>query len=235
MAIYSRPEGVDAFKGSSGGVTFQVAGPSSSVRQRRIPRNVRTASNSISRNQFHGVANHWRTLSTGQQSDWATSAPDFPRTNSLGVEYTVPAWTLWNRLNKPLISAGLPVNENSPSPVTFPTLVTSGFELSTEVTEVRWSWDQGGVVPDDFAYIIYLSAQLPSPPSDFDTITLFHSSTFLEGTNMNDRDVGEGWFSKFGTDTAVVGNYLIGRVDIMSMITGEVLIRDRELGTIIFS
>lgn len=235
MAIYSRPVSVDAFKGSVGGVTFQKAGPSSSVRMRRAPRNIRTVGTSKSRNVFTHVRSNYRTLSSGEKSGWDSESANYPRTNSLGEVYTVSGTDLFTRLNKPLVSAGIAFNPVASSPVSFPSFTLNGLEMSTEISVVLFDFASGNVVPANFAYIIRLSAQLTASPSSLEGVTLFQSSIFFEGTDMNSTDTGTGWFEKFGIDTPVIGNVLVGRVDIMSTLSGEIEIGTPLVGDIIFS
>lgn len=207
MAIYSRPTGVDAFKGSNGGVTFQVAGSSSSVRQRRVPRNIRTVSTSKSRNAFTHVRSQWRTVSASLQSEWNDVSSLYPRTNSLGVVYTVPGTTLFTRLNKPLVDLGIPFVDQAEAPAVFPD--PSIVLTAMEVTPVDIAFELSPLaVPADFLYIISASNALLSEPSNLDNIQVYQSHVFDEGEDTN-TNAGAGWESKFGDNQNVAGQFVV--------------------------
>lgn len=220
MAIYSRPMGVDAFKGSTGGVTFQVAGASSSVRQRRVPRNIRTVSTSKSRNAFAHIRSNWRTLSAGEKTSYDSVTSEYPRTNSLGVVYTVQATTLFTRLNKPLVDRGYNFNTSGSSPVAFP--VPSIVSTFMEVSPVDIGFELSPTnVPTGYNYTVSASALFDYAPSDLDSVQVFVSHS-VDAGGSTAINWGAGWSSKFGDNSSYNGKFVVLALSQLDLSTGEI-------------
>jgi hypothetical protein len=191
---------VDPFKGSAGGVTFQVAGPSSAVRMRRIPRNYRTVTSSASRVAFTHVRSSYRNLDAGQVIEWNDIAVDYPRTNSLGIEYTTSGTNVFSRLNKVRVQQGLAIEGDATPPASFPspTIVTVAMEITPN--DLIFELDPLNV-PADYNYVISASAPLVTPPSNPTNVTVYDSHIF-EQTDSTATNAVAGWSVKFGVNSS---------------------------------
>jgi hypothetical protein len=89
MARYLLQTGVDRFKGSPGGATFQKCGKVFAIRKRNVPVQKRSASQSRVKNAFDTKAKRWKTIGATARATWTTFASQYPRVDSLGNTYIV--------------------------------------------------------------------------------------------------------------------------------------------------
>lgn len=186
MAIYLLQEDVPQPIGSSGGITFQRSGKNFAIRNRAKPVLKRTPAQTAVRNKFESVSQHWRTLNGTQQGTFATQAPNYPRTNSLGDPYTLAANNLQNSSNQMLVTKGVARLNSIPAPQSFTALSGGDFTVDTGANEIFF-WYAPAIVPANESRAVFLAmAQLPGlqhPPGN--TYTLIHTFNPGEDSSIN--------------------------------------------------
>jgi len=183
-------------KGSRAGNVIQRSGSSFAIRSRRKPRFQRTVNTSRSRNSFTHVRSNYQLLSGAEQAAFASNAPDFPRVNSLGVPYILAGTSLFSSQNIALVNSGLPINETSQAPVTFPNPSIDDFAMEVQPVDIVSTLSPLNV-PTDYLYSIFVSKVLETPPSNPDGIDTFLNGSRSEGQATNVQ-WGTGWLDRFG-------------------------------------
>lgn len=89
MARYTKPVLEPRILGSREGSTFQRTANGFVIRKRTVPTQKSSDIQSVATNRFASVSQNWRSLTPAQQATWATEAPNFPRTDSLGNSYII--------------------------------------------------------------------------------------------------------------------------------------------------
>ena len=79
------------------------------LRLRVKPSNPKTQAQMTSRGIWVQLAKEWKTLTATQQSTFCSLAAVTPFANRLGFKRTISGFQLWMKINKPLMTAGVPV------------------------------------------------------------------------------------------------------------------------------
>lgn len=129
MARYLLATGVDRFKGSLQGSTFQRSGKVFSIRKRNVPVQKRSSAQSQVKNHFDFVQKRWKNLSGAEQASFAAETGNNLRTDSLGNTYELRADQLQSSTNLNQISTEQPPIDTIQSPIAFVPITVDAFTL----------------------------------------------------------------------------------------------------------
>jgi len=206
MARYTLPPATARLNRSRGGSTFTRNATQFIIRTRRVPTLKRTRKSSRAYSMFGALSTQYRSLTSGNRTQWTAEAPNYPRTNSLGDGYTFSGLNMQIGSNANLRNNGQsqlaqPASGSTPTGLTI-TSTTS--QLSASLLQVVASTP---IVPAGERYALYASrpvTQMPASPSIRDCKLLY--------------TVGEG-----GSTTAnIYGNYIAAYPGIQ-WINGQVI------------
>lgn len=189
MARYLLQTGVDRFKGSPGGATFQKCGQVFGIRKRAVPVQKRTPAQSRVKNQFDFVQKRWKDLSPGEQASFAGETGNFTRTDSLGNSYELRADQLQSSTNLNMVARSEPVIDTMVSPVSYPSQAQNTIAIRPAIVTADIIADPV-IVPADFVLTKFASATLAPGTAQPSIATMKLLSTFASGSNslINDYD-----------------------------------------------
>jgi hypothetical protein len=220
MAIYTLQTAIDQPIGSTGGITFQKSGTSFAIRNRAKPVLKRTPAQTVVRNKFESVSQHWRTLNGTQQGTFTTEAPNYPRTNSLGDPYTLSANNLQNSSNQMLVTKGIARIDSIPSPQAFTPLGAGTFTVDTGVPEI-FLYDSPAIIPANESRAVFLSMALQPGADDINAQTLLLIHTFLAGEDSS-INLYNFWAALFQDTNFTPGNQMFGKTLQILNTTGQI-------------
>lgn len=220
MAIYTLQPSIDQPIGSSGGITFQRSGTSFAIRNRAKPVLKRTPAQTVVRNKFESVSQHWRTLNGTQKGTFSTEAPNYPRTNSLGDPYTLSANNLQNSSNQMLVTKGVTRINSIPSAQAFTPLVFNQFAVDTGVPEIFFNFTPA-IVPANESRAVFLSmAFLPGAQTiPNEAYLLIHTFTAGQDSSINLYNF---WAALFPDTNFTTGNQMFGKILQVLNTTGQI-------------
>lgn len=169
-------------RGSVGGTVFSRNGNGAYTRIKTQPINRNTISQQVQRSNFLGVSASWRTIGTGNQATWVSSAPLYPYINRVGVSSTYTGFQLYSKFNNQLVTIGEGLIGSIGIPLTMlaVAITTVGYTPAAGMLPIRLIMDMlysdaSQVVPDDTVLVIQatpaLSAGVTAPKAkNFRTI-----------------------------------------------------------------
>lgn len=179
MARYTLPIDVDRSKGSIGGSCFQRNATQFTIRHRSVPTKKNTIRRRKASNLFGSLSSQFKSLTSGNRTQWNSESPNYPRVDSLGNPYEFNGLNMQVGSNANLRNAihpqiAEPANGSTPATITvFNTIPDFGSSLLIVVASIQ-------VVPPGEVYILYGSApvtQMPLNPSlnDMRLVTFFNA------------------------------------------------------------
>ena len=148
---------VNQIVGSGGATTFSRNRGGNYSKVRKASANPQTMYQQNFRTIFRTIVSNWRNLDNAQRNSWNVAAPDFPYSNSLGIQKIYSGFNLYTKFNLNLVLGGFSAITNAPSPYTF-----------SEFTEFRVSALNASQIILDFVsaggssderYYVYASLQ----------------------------------------------------------------------------
>jgi len=220
MAIYTLQTAIDQPIGSSGGITFQKSGTSFAIRNRAKPVLKRTPAQTVVRNKFESVSQHWRTLNGTQKGTFTTEAPNYPRTNSLGDPYTLSANNLQNSSNQMLVTKGITRIDSIPSAQAFTPLGASTFAIDTGIPEILFHYAPV-IIPANESRAVFLTMAFQPGPDQVpnEAYILIHTFTAGQDSSINLYNF---WAALFPDTNFTPGNQMFGKVLQVLNTTGQI-------------
>lgn len=182
MARYSKPIDVDRLNRSRGGSVFTRSGSNFTIRSRRIPRVKWSVKQARAYSKFAALSTQFRSLTSGNRTEWTNAAPSFTRVNSLGVPYTFNGLNMQIGSNANLTNANLaklaePLNDTPSATLAADTISISWVGNTMQISAT------GVVVPAGEVWQLFLSqpvTNIPALPSLTDCRLMYNAT---EGVN----------------------------------------------------
>lgn len=219
MGKYKLAEGVDQFKGSLEGSTFQKCGQVFSIRKHNTPVQKRSVKQSASKNRFEHVQTSYRTLDSLEKATFANQTENFTRINSLGNEYTLLPVQLFSSSSNALVATGQPILREMSDPVIFPEQFADTVEM-TIITFVVHIYPSGKYVPPGFTMRVEATRPLPLGVQAVENDFVFLKFN-EEGVDFEGVDLGPEYEQAFGRNPNWLGLQFFGRTSYISNTNGQ--------------
>lgn len=156
MAIYSKPPNTPRIAGSRLGATFTRTPNGFIIRKRYMPKSSRNAKTTAIRAKFLTSVQRLRSLDPSNQQTFVNEAPNFVRTNSLGIPYALTNIQLATSQSFISLEQNEPLPLVASPPVTFEaiSLAGSGWVYSPPLLIISTTLDP---VPMNRDVIVWLS------------------------------------------------------------------------------
>lgn len=230
MAKYTLPLSGTRRKGSKGGNTFQRSGSTFVIRKHNVPTNKKRLRQISQRQLLASNSSKFKTLSVPEQQSFDDEAPNFQRTNSLGVNYTLRANQLQISSNNLLIgSNSTPISEMVP-PVVYPGSVFGLIDVNNSANTSVFYVLAPSTVPADFSLAVFLTRPLSEGviPADVDYRLCY---TVPEGVSTLGNRMDE-YRAVFGDTSNQVGQRVWGQFFYISTLNGQRGIAIQGSGTV---
>jgi len=137
---------VTQLKGSLGGTTYQSNRNGFSARNKPLPRNPKSRSQSLGRGVIARFSQQWRLLSQPDRDSWDVVAPDWPAVDKFGNPVTLSGFNVFIKANGWIYFCGGSQVDSGVSPeVLFsPTDFSGTLQVGTGTATIQWV---GGDIP----------------------------------------------------------------------------------------
>lgn len=212
--------GVADIRGSINGTTFSRTKAGAIARNRTIPINPNTVSQSFNRVRFGSQASGWTGLSDAVQLEWVNLAAGASRLNRLGQAYVPSGRQLYMESSNNLAILGIPALLAAPVTADIPAGPSySGLDLQTDAGPPR-TWLslilQGGTLDPATSVIVKATPPNPGPKTNFANLY----RVIFADDNSPDLDVQAGYENVFGTVPGVTGTPISILVSYVAAATG---------------
>lgn len=219
MGKYKLAEGVDQFKGSLEGSTFQKCGQVFSIRKHNTPVQKRSVKQSASKNRFEHVQTSYRTLDSLEKATFANQTENFTRINSLGNEYTLLPVQLFSSTNNTIVESGQPLLREMSNPVIYPGISEDTVAMDNTLSALDIVINPN-LVPSGFTLRVEstrpLSNGVLAVENDFRLLGFIPGGQ--QSSSMNWYQV---YIAIFGTTFGQVGMTIAGRTTLISNDNGQ--------------
>ena len=206
MAKYLLAPSTDRPLGAIGGSVFQKQGGVFVIRNHNRPTDKKRIRQFVQRNRFASYQQRFKDLSPTDQATWASEAPNYPRTDSLGTTYYLTGPQLQQANNSFAFSAGLAPLNAIPAPVSPASFTwdTIAFAEPSDIFDIVADPDP---VPTGFVLVVYATRPLSEGNLTSDTpYTLLGSVP--AGTNTSSVNWFDSYITIYGAVNDKVGSQI---------------------------
>lgn len=230
MAKYTVPLSFPRIVGSKQGSTFQKSGKVYSIRKHNAPTNKKRVKQTQQRGTFGAIASKFRSLSSTNKQSFTDQAPNFPRTNSLGVVYTLQAHTLQNSTNINSSNADQPLINTMQPPVVFPVSLNPSAIIQPFANAALIAFSSPLFVPAGF--VLQQWAAAPAAPGRYVSSVSFRLVRSLNPGDNITANIFNALLATFGNSIVVIGNEFWAKLQWISITNGQKSTPYNTLGTI---
>lgn len=219
MARYLLQTGVDRFKGSPGGGTFQKCGMVFAIRKRNVPVQKRSAKQSQVKNRFDFVQKRWKDISPAEKASFAAETGNFIRVDSLGNNYELRGDQLQSSTNLNMSARSEPVIDTMQGPVVYPVQAANTIAIVPAILTADIFADPI-IIPADFTLTKFISAPISAGTTLPGFVTLKQLSVYGAGEDSQQNEY-QNYLNIWGDPSNKIGSQLWCAFVMTSTINGQ--------------
>jgi len=221
MALIKFGALITDFSGKIGGTIFSKNRGGSYAKNRVVPNNPATPSQSLVRGRFGSLSSQWRTLTQAQRDSFTAATGNFPKSNRIGDTIQLAGNALFVALNSALLAVGEAIITSAPAAAGVTEFLITSLTSALTDTASRLKVSADAIDPELQAdMLVQVFATPPVSPgisnlnSKFKQIGIFSASQLSTPVEL-----GNQWSAVFGE--FVIGARIGVRLVPVNITTGE--------------